>query len=1070
MTKKNKLLIAVLCLAALLCIALFSCRNEEAPAPQDKTPPTTTGTAGEPTVYTVVLQAEGGMPLESVGIYIYTDDTLKDLFWFAKTDDKGKITFEAPAGSYALVLKDVPDGYLAEDQYSLTGETTTIVLTAGMASADNLEGVTFELGDMMYDLTVTTPDGKEYKLSELLKEKAAVVLNFWYMECNPCRAEFPYLQQAYEQYSDKIEVLALNPVNTDDAAIAAFQKELGLTFPVAQCDPAWQQAMQLKAYPTTVVVDRYGNIGLIHAGSVTEEGVFEDVFEYFTADDYQQGLVKDLEDVLEAAKTDEDTTGTKDNPVTMSGVSSFQVTIQPGADFYCDIYKVSKLNLSYTNQNVAVTYKNNEYKAGSVSFTIASDDVRNPVELKFHNNGSQEETFTVYLSQPKGSLNNPYSMNLGEFTVNIPAGSEQGLYYTYKCTADGTISISCLSATSGVPYSYTLYNLNTYAQRSMDAEGATDADGNPVVHITVNKGDTIQFNPSALPDSSGNYPAGTFKFLASYSEEILEGTVQEQKITYAVTVTDGDRNPVSNVQIYVIDGEKTHTINTNDKGVASIKLVPGTYKATLKVPAGYEAKTTEITLTEAIPTAAIKIDAINVEMADYTVTVQDAGGAAIENAMVSIGDSYGYTDATGQITFHLPVAAYSAVVSAEGYKTANLTFVEGQTQLTAVLEAGEDAVTGIEYSVQVVDYFGSPLTNAVVRFLKDGVLVGSPVAVDSTGTAKAKLEAGDYTAALAFSGSDSYYYDASKAVLSEETPSIQVVAVKRQDGTYIEDVTNVGIAYYVYPGATYAELETSSAAEIFNYFLFEPTESGLYQVTTSDPSAKVSNWATSSYPFNSSDSVENNSYTINVKDYSVGNIGYVIGVSGAEDCILVITRLGDAEMSIEDYPWSEDWQTEDAPTTQFSLKENGSQLTYVDVSGETADYTLVKGSDGYYHLGTEDGPIVYVNLGPNAPYVSMYNMLGFAGNGGGAQNLCRYFYDEDGNFVKKEKYTDCMRAYVEMRDSKYDVYPLTDDLIYMLQNGGEHADWWDADSATYMFGGVELNTEIAWMFALCYIP
>ena len=86
-----------------------------------------------------------------------------------------------------------------------------------LLSEDELDGVTFKRGDVFADMSVTTPDGITYKISELLKEKKAVVINFWYLNCGPCKMEFPYMQEAYEKYKDDIEILAVNPYDGTDA-------------------------------------------------------------------------------------------------------------------------------------------------------------------------------------------------------------------------------------------------------------------------------------------------------------------------------------------------------------------------------------------------------------------------------------------------------------------------------------------------------------------------------------------------------------------------------------------------------------------------------------------------------------------------------------------------------------------------------------------------------------------------------------------------------------------------------------------------------------------------------------
>ena len=162
---------------------------------------------------------------------------------------------------------------------------------------DELEGKTFERGDVFADMSVTTPDGTTYKISELLKEKKAVVLNFWYINCGPCQMEFPYMQKAYENYQDKLEILAVNPYDGTDKTVAEFQTKYELTFPMAAIEEEWAQYMGLLAYPTTVVIDRYGIISYVHTGMITETEEFNKLFEFFTADDYEQTIIRNISDI-----------------------------------------------------------------------------------------------------------------------------------------------------------------------------------------------------------------------------------------------------------------------------------------------------------------------------------------------------------------------------------------------------------------------------------------------------------------------------------------------------------------------------------------------------------------------------------------------------------------------------------------------------------------------------------------------------------------------------------------------------------------------------------------------------
>ena len=166
-----------------------------------------------------------------------------------------------------------------------------------LLSEDELDGVTFKRGDVFADMTVTTPDGTTYKISELLKEKKAVVLNFWYINCGPCQMEFPYMQDAYETYQEDLEILAINPYDGTDETVAEFQKKFELTFPMAVADEEWAIRMGLQAYPTTVVIDRYGIVSFVHTGMITDVEEFNKLFEFFTADDYEQTVIKKLSDI-----------------------------------------------------------------------------------------------------------------------------------------------------------------------------------------------------------------------------------------------------------------------------------------------------------------------------------------------------------------------------------------------------------------------------------------------------------------------------------------------------------------------------------------------------------------------------------------------------------------------------------------------------------------------------------------------------------------------------------------------------------------------------------------------------
>ena len=248
--------------------------------------------------YTIEVVTEGGKVLEDVAVSVYTDASLKELVTGGQTDKEGKLSFESQGAiNHVIVLKDVPVGYAVEDSYAIVALDTKVVLKAKLLAQEEIADKVFKLGDVFVDMSVEASDGKVYTISELLKEKKAVILNFWYLNCGPCKSEFPFLQESYEKYKDVVEVIALNPVDGTKETVAAFQEEMKLTFPMAACGIEWEKTMALSAYPTTIVIDRYGTIAFMHKGCITETETFDKIFAYYSAEDYKQVAIRNLKDL-----------------------------------------------------------------------------------------------------------------------------------------------------------------------------------------------------------------------------------------------------------------------------------------------------------------------------------------------------------------------------------------------------------------------------------------------------------------------------------------------------------------------------------------------------------------------------------------------------------------------------------------------------------------------------------------------------------------------------------------------------------------------------------------------------
>ena len=91
--------------------------------------------------------------------------------------------------------------------------------------------------------------------------------------------------------------LALNPVDGSDETVRNYRWEQGLTFPMANCDPVFQDTFRINAYPTTLIIDRSGTICLSHAGMFTDSEALCNALKYFTQEPYEQRLFETIEEI-----------------------------------------------------------------------------------------------------------------------------------------------------------------------------------------------------------------------------------------------------------------------------------------------------------------------------------------------------------------------------------------------------------------------------------------------------------------------------------------------------------------------------------------------------------------------------------------------------------------------------------------------------------------------------------------------------------------------------------------------------------------------------------------------------
>lgn len=261
--------------------------------------------------YVVSIKDIAGKPLHNFYVMFYDGD---DCVAEGYTTKEGNYKTTLDAKKYDVVVEGRDGYYLNQEMFETDLVATPIEVVAEIDSLKGVEGDIFtgyELGDVMYDFTLTNTEGKELTLYDLLEDNKLVVLNFWYTTCSACYYEFPYMVEAYESsyvdefgntkyYKDDVVIIAVNPTiagngdTLDD--IKGFKQSMGLSFDVAldvdgdkqnlTFDPLLTTNFNVTAYPTSIFIDSFGLIADIGVGAVTATDKWTQTFDKYLKDDY----------------------------------------------------------------------------------------------------------------------------------------------------------------------------------------------------------------------------------------------------------------------------------------------------------------------------------------------------------------------------------------------------------------------------------------------------------------------------------------------------------------------------------------------------------------------------------------------------------------------------------------------------------------------------------------------------------------------------------------------------------------------------------------------------------------
>jgi thiol-disulfide isomerase/thioredoxin len=105
-----------------------------------------------------------------------------------------------------------------------------------------------------------------------------VMINFWASWCVPCRQEMPLLDSIYKKYKPLGFTLLSVNVEPEQKDAENFLKQTPVTFPVVfDAKSKVSGLYNVQGMPTTVFIDRKGNVRLMHVSYKTgDENLYMD--------------------------------------------------------------------------------------------------------------------------------------------------------------------------------------------------------------------------------------------------------------------------------------------------------------------------------------------------------------------------------------------------------------------------------------------------------------------------------------------------------------------------------------------------------------------------------------------------------------------------------------------------------------------------------------------------------------------------------------------------------------------------------------------------------------------------
>ncbi len=380
-----------------------------------------------------------------------------------------------------------------------------------------------------------------------------------------------------------------------------------------------------------------------------------------------------------------------------------------------------------------------------------------------------------------------------------------------------------------------------------------------------------------------------------------------------------------------------------------------------------------------------------------------------------------------------------------------------------------------DYTVTIVDDYGDPVRDVMVRFINSAGEIKSRLTFEDGVATYKNAVAGKYTIVLE-KGSSVAIFDQTEYQLTAENNTLEVVVrnEKKTVDIYGDAVPEGGYAHIISEGRH----GLNSEANTTEYFLLNVYLPGKYKVSfeSSDIDMTVGYYGNPMFvqtTHRGDGEYTGRSFELDIRDVLAP---YVIGLNYTvnAEATLIVERIGDASFDPNfDVPVVVvDTKRDDL--AQFNLPPN-TDVRDFDITDPTLSVTVDE--DGYYYTSKGERLYLRITTAGNesnmiTPLPSLKSMLALGADPDapvtiGGINFGGYVYDEDGNYVENRIYNDMISSYYEVCDGRYGLYPLTEELAEAIQIHGEKSGWWDMDNENTCIFNSDVYAENAWLFFCC---